>query len=361
MNSTAAIDTACRRPFHRPMHALCLILAAVPAPVSAAPPVPASAAPPAPVSAPPPAPDTPVALHIAAEFPTGKWPEDVLIEGDDAWVADSGDRRVSRIRLTSGETTDFAVGRLPTHLARLPDGAHVALVQTTQIVSRIDAGGRKASTLAKLPDCPQAMAVEGDAIYVLLWERCSSVGGTVLRLDAKSPGKRPLRSKPVGRNPFGLAVSGGRLFVAHGDGKIDVLDAGTLKPALADIEWVDVGASGQVEASAGGVFFDGPQTLGRLDPATGLRTHSVSLGKRIERLALHKDAVYAALEGGEIRVFAQADLALRRTYTLAVGPLQVRGMDFWGEDLVTISFADEDALDDAAGKPPGRLLVLRAY
>ncbi len=343
--------------------ALPTVASAAEAPASTAPasapvaPAPASAAAPASAPVAPAAPPT-VTLHIAAQFPTGKWPEDVNIAGDDAFVADSGDRRLTHIALKTGKTTTTKVGRFPTALYRGADGAEYVLVETDKTIVRVGPDGAS-KIVARLPDCPSALTGDADALYVLLWMGCSSAESGVARLDLKAGLKAaPKQSATLGADAFSIAAAGGHVYVSHRSGMLSVLDAHTLAPAFPDA-FVQVRDLVRADPATGAVFVDGEGRVARVDPQTGAVTHTAEHGRRVVDLALHGDTLYVALDDGDIRTYAAADLTPRQILKIAEGPLEIRAMAFWGDDLVVAIYRDDDAKDDAAGKPPGRLLVLR--
>jgi streptogramin lyase len=281
-------------------------------------------------------------LNATRVIETGKWPEGLTVDGDLAWLADSGDRRVLRVEWKTGQVSRLPVGRLPTQVERLDDGTLVALVETDKRLFRRAATGGAFVPLRRLPDCPDAMAVDGARVFVLLWTKCSSLGARIARVDARTG--RARLSADLGRDGFDLAVHGDRAYVAHADGALSAVDTKTLK---LQARWPVSGRPMHVRATSQAVFTHNAEGLVRLDPTTGQTTAAAPLAERVAALTLDGDLVYVALERGEVRTYLQADLTHVETFTLEPAPHAPR----------TLTVAQGHLFVTDHGEPSGRLLV----
>ncbi len=272
----------------------------------------------------------------------GKWPEGLTVDGDPAWVADSGDRRVLRVEWKTGQVEKLPVGRLPTQVERLDDGTLVALVETDNRIYRRAAAGGAFVPLRRLSDCPDALDVDGARVFVLLWSKCSSLGARIARVDPRTG--RARHSADLGRDGFDLAVHGDRVYVAHADGALSVVDANTLKTLA---RWPVTGRPMHVRATSAAVFTHNAEGLVRLDPTTGQTTATAPLAERVAALTTVGDLVYVALERGEVRTYVQADLTHVETLTLEPAPNAAR----------TLVVAQGHLFLTDHGPPSGRLLI----
>jgi hypothetical protein len=288
-------------------------------------------------------------LRLVRTVTTGKWPEGVFAAGGEAVVADSGNRRLLRVDVETGKTTAIPVGRLPTVIVQRADGALIALVETDKTIARIDAGAKKARTLARLPDCPDDLAVDGDALFALLWEACSSAGSRVSRVDART-GKR-VDGEGLGANAFAIAAAGGLVFVPHRGGVVSVLDAQTL---AVKARWnvPDVGM--HVAASGAAVFVPSGPDLVRIDALSGATTARAPLPAALRVLRTAGDHVYAALADGRIVVLSAANLMPVEVLVPEGPTFEPRGLAVDGSRLLVTTFK-EDPRDVNAAE--GRLLV----
>lgn len=248
------------------------------------------------------------ALQHAQTIAVGLWPEGVVTDGTTAWVAESGQRRLARVDLRSGKVTArVPVGRLPVHVVRGPDGMLYSLVHTEKKIMAIHPRTDKVTVVANLPDCPQQMVYADGALWVLLWQDCSSINATVLRLDLAS--RRQWRSGPVGRDAWSLAVGYGRVWVAHGQGTVSVLEAQSLvsQPRLQAGSWhrhIVAGSAALFTDDAGGGVL-------RLDPHTGQVAQSTVLGEVLTGLTWAADTVIALGQQGTIWLLDPATLTVR--------------------------------------------------
>jgi DNA-binding beta-propeller fold protein YncE len=199
------------------------------APIPPTPPI-ESAAP-----APSTAPEKPV---VAPSIPTkelvleqsinlGKWPAGIALTNDFARVAESGARSVAKIDIKTGKVVSRVnVGRLPVEVLVGPDETIYTLEHTDRIVRKITSKG-VATEFARLPDVPQHMTIDGEALWVLLWENGGSADSTVVRIDLKTKAQK--RSAKLGPNAWQIGVNGDFVWVGH-DSMMSVLDRATLQP-----------------------------------------------------------------------------------------------------------------------------------
>ncbi|WP_438035251.1 YncE family protein [Sorangium sp. So ce204] len=365
---------AARRSFHRWPGALAILVLTLAgcsgaAPV-AAPPPPAAASREAQAQAPPAAPAAPgapaaaqeepprAAAHVAAQLTVdkaivlGKWPEGIAVVGDTAWVAESGNRRVARVDLKRGEVTaHVAVGRLPVQVVASPAGVVYTLSHTDQTIWAIDGQTARARALARLPDSPEDMVFADDALWVLLWSKGSSTDSSVVRIDPATGAQR--RSPALGRDAFALAVGHGRIWVAHGNGDVSVVDKTSLEPRD-DLHIGDLHR--RIAAGPGAVFTDVRSGVVRLDPVSGRATHEVALGEPVAVLQQAGDELIAVGQSGRTWLLDPDNLALRAILAAPEGVRSPHAAMRYGEALLLTEFDDAGG----AGKADGRLLILRS-
>lgn len=300
------------------------------------------------------------ALKVVHALETGRWPEGVVLSGDLAWVADSGDRRLAAFDLAApvpaGSVRHVKIGRLPTVMARQSDGTILVLVNTDKRVSAIRPGARKASPLPVLPDCPEDLAIDqADRVFVLLWSECSNVDAHLARLDAKT-GKATL-SPALGRGAEAVTVVGERAYVAHSDGHVSVVATDTLAVVA---RHAVPGMHQHVRATPSAVYVDDTEKLLRLDAATGAVTHERALGARIGAIELRGTSIFAALNNGEILELDAADLRVLRVLVPEGGAFEPRTLAFHGEHLLVTTHRDDSKSGDRA-KAPGDTGRLRIF
>lgn len=224
------------------------------------------AAPPAAQPAPPSAPAAvaPAGVTFQRSIVLGRWPEGLSARGNEACVAESGDRTIAHVDLTTGAVLDR------TRSGRLPVRVHVAGDGSVQVVSATDKtvwaqppGASRATRLARLPDDPQdAVWADDGALWTLLWHRGSSASGSVARVSAGD--RSATEVAPVGANAMSLAVGHGKVWVARADG-VDVIDVATGRP-LPPVALP--GHHPRIAACARGVYVNDGDSIVRIDPAT---------------------------------------------------------------------------------------------
>jgi outer membrane protein assembly factor BamB len=314
-------------------------IAAPPGEPTSTPIVPASAAPTASASAVaevPKAP-SPAALAIVKALPVGLWPEGVALHDGDAFVAESGDRKIARVELATGKIkARIAAGRLPVELDAGPDGTVYALAHTDQNVLAIDPATNRARAVAHLPDYPQDLKLADGALWVLLWDKQSSADSTVVRVDPKN-GKQT-RSAKLGKSAWSLAVGGGRVWVAHDD-RISVLDEITLEKK-ADLA-IPSGHHALV-AGAGAVFTDLGTRVAQIDLATQKIMLGPDLGEPTAALAIAGSEVLAAGRKGHVWRLDAATLTVKATLS-PEAPFTPQAIAARGDTIVVTTHDSRDA------------------
>ena len=284
------------------------------------------------VAAPAPAPtDAPSAIDV------GKWPEGVVVSGDVAWVAESGQRQVAKLDLVKGKVISrVKVGRLPVQLGLADDGTLYVMVVTDQRLYAIDAKGKK-RLVKVLPDYPEDMVVADGVAWVLLWSHNSSAGSSVARIDLET--RKLTRSAELGAGAWALAVGGGKVWVARDASGLVALDPTTLaaSPPVA-------GGPRRMHVAAGdaAVYTDDGDGVVAVDPATGAVTGRAALTEPVSVLAFLAGEVVVAGNGGTVWRLDPATLAVRGTQKIA-GSGAPHGLARGGDRLVVTSFDDSAA------------------
>lgn len=250
-------------------------------------------------------------------IPVGKWPEGIGWDGNDLWVAESGQRRIAQIDVASGRVVrQVKVGRLPVGIYSSSGGSIYTVVATDKKIWEQPARAR-GHVFGHLPDYPSAVAGDDSALYILGW-----VGGRndrirVTRFD-RSTGRRA-RSGILMRNGQDIAVGGGSVWTVHtpnpGESEILMFDPSSLRQLGRTT--VD-GFLRKLAAGDQGVFAGGSQqgsgVVVKFDPKTGEEVgHTVLESAPVLDLVLDNDFVLAVDRYGVISVLNASNLALLRT------------------------------------------------
>jgi hypothetical protein len=269
----------------------------------------------------------------------GKWPEGVVVTAEGAWVAESGQRKLTLYAPDGAARQSVKIGRLPTSLALAQDGAVLALVVTDKLLKRVDPKTKKATTLAKLPDYGEEMITSPDATFVLLWEKDSSVNSSILRIGA-AKGK-PQRSAPLGENADAICRAGDEVWVAHAH-RLSSVNAQTL--AL-NPEVAMQGYWREIACDARAVFVASGPTLARVDVAARKETARVTLERRAAAMATRGDALFVALDNGEVLRLDAATLAIQARRAPAA-PASPRTLRLTDDALWMTSYDSSDTVTD---------------
>ncbi|MBD0330784.1 MAG: hypothetical protein ICV64_11870 [Thermoleophilia bacterium] len=273
--------------------------------------------------------------RLVAEVPVGTGPGAIAAADGAVWVANTGDKSVSRIDpQTRTVTKTIAVDATPTGIAVAPDAVWVVHgrlgtvsridPQFSEVAATIDAGlGRTsggsisvgasgvwvafaahtAAYVARIEpssdriadqgfsaDRPSAVAVGEGAVWVANGDDAS----TVSRMQPETA--TAIDTITVGRAPRGIAVGHGAVWVANTlDGTVSRVDPKS-RSVAATIPVGDEPVS--VSAGAGAVWVAnaGEGTISRIDPGTNEVTETIELGGRPEGIAAAAGSVWVSVQ-----------------------------------------------------------------
>jgi hypothetical protein len=269
-------------------------------------------------------------------FAVGKWPEGVVVVGGSTWVAQSGVRSVGQFDVGGVLKKTIGIGRLPVSMAVGPEGTVLVSVHTDGVLKRIDPKSGKASVLAKFPDGPEEMVVDGEHAFVLLWKDNSSLGSSVLRVPLGKGGK-VTRSGETGKDAFGLAACEGQVWVALAGGQLVQLDGASLEVKAT----VEVGGRPmQVACSTGAVFGGGGSRVVRV--AGGQVSQTVELSAPVAALGAWDDLLAVATDEGTVWILDPATLAIRHRLQ-ASAPFRAQAMARDGQSLLLTAHNGNEA------------------
>lgn len=273
-------------------------------------------------------PDLPRSVRVEKTITVGKWPEEIAVLGDDAFVATSGSRLVHRIDLATGKVEQsIRAGTFPVSIVTGTDVVWTADYNSRRTLFEIDAAG-KATTRGKLPDHVETLAFGDGLVFALLAKNDSSVNSSVVRFDPAT-GKQQ-RSEPTGSDPAGLAVGHGKVWAAA-DGGVVVLSPDTLAieariPVDARLPEVFTNKSSVYVASfSGGAFFC-------IDPTTREVTSKADVGEPFV-MAVRDDQVATLGSSGKLMIWDPEKCGARAQ--LSVGqPIEGQWMTWYGSKLL---------------------------
>ena len=324
-----------------------------PAPVTPQPPAASTSAAPAPTAfsaapLPPAAPPARGRLKIERTLPLATWPERVVVIGDDAWVTESGKRRVARLSLKGDAPPTYVpVGRLPVDLALAPNGKLYAVAQTDKQVWEIDPSTAKAKVFSTLPDCPEAMAIGGNALWVLLWTKCSSAGSSVVRVGLSD--RKQSMSPPTGKDAWSLAHGADRAWIAVADGTVAVL--GDPSAPVATVASPKVEHTSRVIASGpNGIYLSEANDVVRIDPATSARARDARLDHRVLTIFADERRVVVGTRARTLWLLDPETLETQQTLRMPVADADPRDVAPYGDGFVWI--------DPGPDREHARLFVL---
>jgi len=264
----------------------------------------------------------------------GRWPEGIAFDGKSLWVAESGVRRVAQIDPKRRKVLRrVKVGRLPVDMAaRAGDGVY-ALVQTSKTLWR--QAGRKGRRFARFKECPQAMAADNQAIYVVAWIDCGSSRAQLYKIDPVTAKVSELAK--IGPTVHSAAAINGQVFVGNYN------DRG---PALSRID----GTTGKLNyiPAQGGGFYDIVANDRAVYASGGIGTRGVIIGlfvadlDRMYRQVVDDDLVVVTAtnqhvvvigERGTIWVLSADNLGVQRIINTDFGPFRPNGVLAVGDRL----------------------------
>lgn len=201
----------------------------------------------------------------------GKYPNDIVIQEDVAYVVNSGDNSIQIINLDDNKTVgliNVGDGTNPWQIA-LSDQktAYVSALMTDSVV-KVDVGGRKAVNTIKVGPKPAGIVAYKEKIYVvnsnavfdLATQQMSYGKGTISIINSKTD--NVIKTIDVGLNPQYLAIddNSGRLHVvcsgnyADTAGQVYVIDTNS----DAVVKQIDVGGTpGRIAIAPNGKVFLG--------------------------------------------------------------------------------------------------------
>lgn len=257
----------------------------------------------------------------------GTWPEGLVFDDEWLWVAESGDRSIARVNLARGRVeTRKKIGRLPVDMATAGEGVVYTLVVTDKLINRQDRRG-KSKALAKLSECPEAMADGIDFLWVITLPNCSSESSRLVRVDPAS-GKQT-RTAVLGESAIALSSQGPDVWIAHARAPaLTAVNQTSMKGRTFDVEGASLWS---ISANSTHVFAGGHVTdiledglVVMIDPTTGEELARASVTERVSEILADEDNVIAVGDKGTIWIYSAAELALRRTITASTGPFEPR-------------------------------------
>jgi len=229
---------------------------------------------------------------IAAHVPVGAQPVAVAVAAGSLWVANLGDRTVTRVDLASHEVVrEIPIGGPPTALAATSSGVWVT--DAAGRVSLIDPQYNSVSSVRQLS------AAAGSFAGGLVWPMLAAFrsiwivdpDGYVLRFDANFGRLRG--SVDVGNEPSAIAAGAGSVWVANGaDGTVTRIDPVTL---LATTFPVGHGPSAiAVDNSGVWVANGGDDAVVRVDPETDAVLGTTRVGNEPSAVLATPSALWVA-------------------------------------------------------------------
>lgn len=263
--------------------------------------------------------------RTASVIQLGKWPEGMAFDGAALWVAESGQRQIARIDMASRRVTRrVKVGRLPVGMIAGSDGRLFALVHTDKKVWLQH--GRSGRTLARLPECPQAIAGNGGRLYVLANVGCSSSATVVYGVDTDTGDVEKISDLTA--NAYGIASARGSLWIVHTIGSpatISRVDLGSR--SVSDLSLEGLGLY-RVQSNGEKVFasgFKGQRGIViAFDPTVHDEFRQQILSEPITALVATAAHVAAFGEGGTIWVLSADNLGIERIITTDYGPFEAK-------------------------------------
>jgi hypothetical protein len=287
-------------------------------------------------------PSAPAEMVVAPRVAVvGKWAEGAAFDGQSLWVAESGQRTIAQVDLNSGSILRrVTVGRLPVGMEATSDGRVYSLVQTDKAVWLQAPGAANGRRLAALKDCPQDIAVNDRAVWVLMQQDCSTADSRAVLINPQS-GKQ-VQTVWLGAWGQALALGFGKVWVAHVvGGIINYIDAATLEANNIFIDgasfW-DVATNSRRVFAGGRMGEDNAQGLiVAIDPATQREVARQSVDQMINQIVADDRSVVAVGLEGKIWVLSPETLAIERIITLNVGTYRPSDVLILGDQLVIVS------------------------
>lgn len=209
-----------------------------------------------------------------------------------------------------------AIGNNANSMLIYGDKMYIAVDQSA-IVEVTDLNGKSLKTIAfaaedGTPENPRELAADGDYVYVTLYDGyVARINTTTLTADAKIA---------VGKNPEGICALAGKLYVANSggydpafDNTLSVIDpasftvTGTITVAVNPVA-LQKDNSGNLYVLSYGNYYDVPNTLQRVDTATG-NVSTITTGDYV-MYASAGDKLYVYVAKQENWVVTQASIKI---------------------------------------------------
>ena len=280
----------------------------------------------------------PRSVRVAKTIPVGKWPEEVAVLGDDAFVATSGSRVVRRVDLSTGTVEQsIRAGTFPVNIVTGSGSVWSVDYNSRRTLFEIDAAG-KATRRGALPDHVEKLAFADGIVFALLAKKSSSVDSSVVRFDPKT--RKQQRSVATGADSAGLAVGHGKVWAAAGGGVVVLspedltIEARIPVPARL-LELFTNGSSVYAASFSDGTYF-------RIDPTTLEITGPVEVGEPFV-MAVQDDAVVTLGHSGTLTIRDPKSGSARAQLSVGI-PIQGVWMTWHGPDLLVTAHGatDED-------------------
>ena len=242
----------------------------------------------------------PSGAKIAAQIPVGDGPDALAVGAGSVWAANSVDGTVTRIDPEGGQivipvrddTSGMAFGEGSLWVTdRQDETLYQIRPETNRVVSSIPVG-----------DGPAAVAVAAGAVWI-----ASDVHRSLKKIDVASGSSREI---PLGSTPTAIVAGGGAVWVASEEG-------GTVfrvEPRTGVVTHTVTVGGGPVSLAVGegAVWVANRQdaTVSRIDPATNAVTDTIPVGKGPTAVAVGEGAVWVA--NGDEGTVSRIDPATRR-------------------------------------------------
>jgi hypothetical protein len=269
----------------------------------------------------------------------GKWLEGFALDGNNLWVAESGQRTLAKVNFYTGEVQKrFKVGRLPVDTVVVGDSTYT-LVATDRLLLKHSKSGRK-SQLTSLEGCPVKMIASGADLFVLGLPACSSESSRVTRVDTVNGTKKS--SPDLGEWANAITATGSDVWVGHARyPAISIVNKAQLTVEKVDLAGVEVWAlasnklsvfAGGRPTSAGIALDDGSIVM--VDARSRKEISRYSVTEMVMEITANEDYVVAIGRQGTIWVFSAIDLSLIRTIHSSTGPYDPSMVHIAGNDLI---------------------------
>lgn len=266
----------------------------------------------------------------------GKWLEGFALDGNDLWVAESGQRTIAKVAFRTGVVQKrFKVGRLPVDTV-VVDGNTFTLVVTDNLILQHSKSGRK-SKLVSLKDCPETMIASGTTLFVLGQPTCSSESGRVTRVDTQNGTKK--LSPDLGEWTTAITAVGSDVWVGHARyTAISIVNKERLTVEKLDLSGIEVWALASNNSSvfAGGRYAstDADGSIVMIDARSREEIARYSVAELVAKITANDEYVVAVGSKGTIWVLSAIDLSLIRTIYSATGTYNPGMVHIAGNDLV---------------------------